>query len=512
VRCSLTVFIRNDVRHPTIYQLNTRVLLHERGVALGRPATLDDVSDAFLDDIAAMGFHWVWPLGVWQTGTVGRDIARSDPALVEEWTRVLPDLRDEDITGSPFAIVAYDTHRDFGGDEALARLRERLVRRSVALLLDFVPNHVALDHPWVTEHPEYFVHGSEHDLVQQPRNYVRSRAPDGRILAHGRDPYFEGWRDTLQLDYRHAELRAAQIRELARVSDRCDGVRCDMAMLLQPQVFARTWADRAPPLDGTPVTHDPFWPAALAAIRRRHPRFTFVAEVYWDMEWGLQQAGFDYTYDKRLYDRLVAQSSTAVRDHLSADPLYQDRSMRFLENHDEPRAAAVFPRPVHEAAAVIALLAPGLRFVHEGQIEGRTVHVPMQLARRPAEPVDGSLRAFYERLFAALARPEVHEGEWRRWDCRPAWEGNPTHASFVVTTWQASERRLLCAVNYGPTQAQCRVSVELPGLRGRGCTLVDLLGDARYERDGDALTGDGLYLDMPAWGRHVFELQSAGKK
>jgi hypothetical protein len=500
------------MKHPSIYQMNTRVLLQERSAELRRVTTLDDLSDAFLDDIAAKGFQWVWPLGVWQTGTVGPDIARADPALVEEWKRVLPDLRDEDITGSPFAIVGYDTHRDFGGDEALARLRERLARRGLSLLLDFVPNHVALDHPWVTEHPEWFVHGDERDLVRQPRNYVRSRAPDGRILAHGRDPYFDGWRDTLQLDYRHAGLREAQIRELGRVADRCDGVRCDMAMLLQPQVFARTWGDRPPPMDGTPITYAPFWPEAIATVRGRHPHFTFVAEVYWDMEWELQQAGFDHTYDKRLYDRLVAGTATPVREHLCADPGYQDRSMRFLENHDEPRAAATFPRPVHEAAAVIALFARGLRFVHEGQLEGRTVHVSMHLARRPAEPIDVGLRDFYGRLLAALARPEAHDGEWRLWNCRAAWDGNPTHASFIVSSWQAGERRLLCAVNYGPTQAQCRVTLDMPELRGRACTLVDLLGDARYEREGDELTGAGLFLDMPAWGRHVFELQSGGKK
>ncbi len=498
------------MRHPSIYQINTRVLASERSVELGRPATLDDISDAFLDDVAAKGFSWVWPLGVWQTGTIGRDLARGDVKAIEAWRRGLPDLREDDICSSPFAIVGYDVHHEYGGDAALARLRERLAGRGISLLLDFVPNHVAIDHPWVLEHPEWFVHGDEDDLVRQPRNYARvERAKGSLVLAHGRDPYFDGWSDTLQLDYRHAGLREAMLGELVRVAERCDGVRCDMAMLVQPRIFARTWADRPPPADGTPVVRVPFWPTAIARVKQRNPRFMFLAEVYWDMEYELQQAGFDFTYDKSLYDRLASRSADAVRRHLWADAAYQDRSMRFLENHDEPRAAAVFPRPVHEAAAVIALLARGLRFVHEGQLEGRTVRVPMQLARRPAEPVDEALRAFYGRLFAVLARPEVHEGEWRLWECREAWPGNPTHASFVVASWEAGERRLLSAVNYGPTQAQCRVSLDV--LRGHAVTLVDLLGDARYERDGDALADEGMFLDMPAWGRHVFELQCGRK-
>lgn len=496
--------------NPSIYQINTRVVLQERGVALGRAATLDDLDDRFLDDIAAKGFQWVWLLGVWQTGPAGRQVSRSNPKLVEECRRVLPDLKADDICGSPFAIVAYQTHGDFGGDKALARLRERLARRKIKLLLDFVPNHTAPDHRWVTEHPEYYVHGSAQDLAAQPQNYAAVKiGRNSTILAYGRDPYFDGWPDTFQLNYRHAGFREARIAELGGIADRCDGVRCDMAMLVQPAIIAKTWGDRSRPSDGSPPKDNPFWPEAIAAVHRRHPQFLFVAEVYWDMEWELQQAGFDYTYDKRLYDRLVAQAAVPVREHLMADPSFQDHSMRFLENHDEPRAATAFPRPVHKAAAVITLLARGLRFIYEGQLEGRKVHPSMHVGRRPAEPVDDDLRAFYSRLLECLKRPEVREGDWRLWTCRPAWEGNPTSDQFIVSSWQSGERRLLTAVNYGAVRGQCYVTLGLEGLRGRRFTLVDLLGDASYQRDGDGLAGNGLYLDMPAWGHEVFELRAS---
>ncbi len=494
--------------HPSLYQINTRVALRERGAALGRPATLDDLEDRFLDDVAAMGFDWVWFLGVWQTGAAGREVTRRDAKLMDQLRRELPDLRPDDLTGSPFAITSYEVHRDFGGDRALAHLRERLARRNLKLLLDFVPNHTALDHRWATQHPEYYVAGSADDLQRQPQNYTTIKTGRGEIiLAYGRDPYFDGWSDTLQLNYRHAGLREARMGELAAIAQRCDGVRCDMAMLLQPQVIARTWGERARPSDGSPPRDTPFWNEVIPLVKRRHPGFLFVAEVYWDMEWELQQAGFDYTYDKRLYDRLVARAAVPVRQHLMADAAFRDRSLRFLENHDEPRAAAAFPRDVHQAAAVVALLAPGLRFVHEGQLEGRRVHVSMHVGRRPAEPVDEGLREFYGRLLACLRRPEVRTGQWRLESCRPAWAGNPTHEQFVVTSWQDGERRLLAAVNYGPTQAQCYVTPALSGLAGRAFTLVDLLGDAEYRRQGDDLAAGGLYLDMPAWGRQVFEVR-----
>src|SRR5262245_7592509 len=293
------------MKNPSLYQLNTRVVLQELSTALGHRATLDDISDAFLDGIAMLGADWVWFLGVWQTGAVGREISRTRPELQAACRECLPDLRDDDVCGSPFAIQSYSVHRDFGGDEALARLRERLAKRNLRLLLDFVPNHVAPDHPWVQSHPEFFVAGTAEDLAREPQNYLRVATGQGeRILAHGRDPYFAGWPDTLQINYRHPAARAAMIGELARVAGQCDGVRCDMAMLAHPKVFLRTWGSRALPTDGSPPADNAFWPEAIQQIRQAHPGFLFIAEVYWDLEWELQRAGFDYTYDKRLYDRL----------------------------------------------------------------------------------------------------------------------------------------------------------------------------------------------------------------
>ena len=83
-------------------------------------------------------------------------------------------------------------------------------------------------------------------------------------------------------------------RELERIATMCDGVRCDMAMLILPDVFERTWGRRP----------EPFWPRTIERVRKAAPSFLFMAEVYWDLEWELQQQGFNYTYDKRLYDRL----------------------------------------------------------------------------------------------------------------------------------------------------------------------------------------------------------------
>ena len=499
------------MRFPTLYEINTRVFLYERGVALGRAASLDDVSDDTLAEIAARGFSWIWWLGVWQTGPLGEAEARRHAGLRAELVRELPDLVDDDIMSSPFAVQAYDVHRDFGGDAALARLRARMHDHGLALMVDFVPNHVALDHAWVFEHPEYLVQGAAADLAREPQNYARLPTRAGSaIFAHGRDPGFDGWTDTVQLNYRHPGLRAAQLGELGRIAARCDGVRCDMAMLLEPAVIARTWGDRARPVDGAPLSDDPFWPDAIAGVKRAHPAFVFLAEVYWDLDATLQTAGFDFTYDKRFYDLLRGGAARPLRERLAVEAGVRDRCARFLENHDEARAASVFDPAQHRAAATLTLLAPGLRLLHEGQLEGRRTRVAMQLRRRAFEPVDVRVRDFYARLLAVSSRSVAHEGRWTAWPCRAAWDGNATNDQLIVATWEQDDDRLLVVVNYGAAPAQGKVTVSLPSLAGRPWILDDQLSDARYERGGDALVEveGGLSLDLPAWGCHVFAVRA----
>lgn len=490
----------NTPHYPSLYQINTRVWLTALSRQLGRRATLDDIPDEELDRLAAMGFDWIWLLSVWQTGAAAQAVSRSNPEWRREFEHTLPDLTDEDIPGSGFAITGYTVHEHLGGDAALARVRERLRQRGLKLMLDFVPNHMAPDHPWVEEHPEYFIAGTELDLARAPKNYTWARRQRGDlILAHGRDPYFDGWPDTLQLNYGNPALQEAMIGELVRIAGQCDGVRCDMAMLVLPDVFVRTWGIRAPL----------FWPDATRRARERTPGFCFMAEVYWGREWDIQQQGFDYAYDKTLYDRLREGHARPVREHFFAGLDYQDKLARFLENHDELRAAATFPPGQHEAAAVITFLAPGLRFFHQGEFEGRLKRISPHLGRAPEEPVNESLNQFYALLLEVLRRPVVRDGAWRLLDCAPAWDGNGSNDAFIAFAWQASDgARLIVAVNYAAHHSQCYVR-GLADLAGRPWHLRDLLGDAAFDRDGTELESRGLYLDVPPWQPHVFELRPA---
>jgi glycosidase len=484
--------------NPSLYQINTRVSLTELSRELGRRGTLDDIPDAELDRVAEMGFDWVWFLSVWQTGEAGRRVSRSNPEWRHEFRETLPDLREEDIPGSGFAITGYTVHRDLGGDAALARLRERLRQRGLKLMLDFVPNHTGLDHPWVEDHPEFYIRGTELDLARAPQNYTWVRRKKGDLLlAHGRDPYFPGWPDTLQLNYANAATQEAMVGELVRIAGQCDGVRCDMAMLVLPDVFERTWGTRAPL----------FWPDATRRVREKVPGFCFVAEVYWDLEWTLQQQGFDYTYDKRLYDRLREGHARPVREHLQAGLDYQTRMARFLENHDEPRAAATFAPGVHEAAAAVTFLTPGLRFFHQGQFRGCKKRISPHLGRGPDEPTDPEIAKFYTRLLAVLRQPVVRDGQWQLLECVPAWDGNWTSDCFVAFGWNGpGDERLLVIVNYAGNQSQCYVRLSFADLGGGAWRLADLLGEATHARDGNDLQSRGLYVDAAPWEASVFSL------
>jgi hypothetical protein len=270
-------------------------------------------------------------------------------------------------------------------------------------------------------------------------------------------------------------------------------------------IFQRTWGERAGAMPA-----QEYWPELIGAVRAAHPGFLFMAEAYWELEWELQQQGFDCCYDKTLYDRLEHGQADAVRGHLCADLAYQEKLVRFIENHDEPRAAAAFPGAIQRAAAITALTLPGARLVHEGQFDGRRTRLPVFLDRRPAEPVDDDLCAFYRRLLPAVAGEPFRSGVWRLLECRPAWDGNHSCESFITFSWEQvdGERRLI-AVNYAPQWSQGYVQLPFPDLGDRQWLLQDLLGEASYLRDGNELRERGLYLDMAPWGYHLFVLRRA---
>ena len=479
-------------RYPTLYEINTWVWLWEQSRRYGKKIDLSSVPSAEWDALAAYGFEAVWLMGVWQRSPAGIVITNQNPAQLADFRQTLPDFRLEDNVGSPYCVRRYVVDQHLGGAEGLAIARGELAKRGVKLILDFVPNHVALDHPWVLENPEYFIRGNADDLNNDPSSYLEI---GGMIFARGRDPYFPAWPDVLQLNAFDPGLRHAATETVHSIAEQCDGIRSDMAMLLLNRIFAQTWGSRA----GSPPATE-YWPNLISATRKRHPSFLFIAEVYWDLEWELQQQGFNFCYDKKLYDRLSHSNAESIRLHLCADLAYQTKLLRFIENHDEPRAAATFAPAKHRAAAVIAATQPGMRLFQEGQFEGRTVRVPVFLGRRPSESPDHELLRFYSKLLPAINRPVFRGPQWTLCE-RCGWPDNQSFQNLLAWSWEQADERYLLAVNFSdhPAQALVRVPWAEPVSRH---ILVDTLSGATYERDGDEMHLPGLYVDLAPWGYH----------
>ena len=491
------VEVRAWTPYPTLYEINTWVWLNELSQKYGKPIDLSSVPSAEWDTIAANAFEAVWFMGVWERSPSGIAIANTNHGLLEDFKRALPDFTPQDNVGSPYCVRNYSVDPHLGGPKGLARARRELSRRGLKLVLDFVPNHVAPDNPCASEHPQYFIRGSADDIRNDPASFLNV---GGVIYACGRDPYFPAWPDVLQLNAFNPALRQAVIHTVATIAEQCDGIRCDMAMLMLNPIFERTWGGRA---GARPATE--YWVDLISAIKKTHPQFIFIAEAYWDLEWELQQKGFDFCYDKKLYDRLEHSNAESIRLHLCADLAYQGKLLRFIENHDEPRAAATFPREKQKASALMIATLPGMKMFHEGEFEGRKVRVPVFLGRRPKERADEELRTFYRTLFEATANSTFRQGQWELCE-RTGWPDNSSFLNIVAWTWLHQDERFLIVVNLSDWLAQALVRMRWSDLVGRKWSLTDVLAGITYERQGDEMCSPGLYVELRPWNFHFFRL------
>ncbi len=402
---------------------------------------------------------------------------------------------------SPYAIGAYEVPAALGGAAGLKTFREKLNAVGLKLVLDFVPNHVGLDFSWVAERPELFVQSP----VKVPGAFEQQTSAGPRWLAHGKDPNLPPWSDTVQLDYRRPETRAAMIELLQSVARRCDGVRCDMAMLLLNDIFIKTWAHLPAP---APAPSSEFWAEAISSIKKATPNCLFLAEVYWGLESRLQSLGFDYTYDKAVYDHLIDHHYADLQKYLvDAPPEQLARGAHFLENHDERRIATILSPAENRAAALVTLSLPGMRFLYEGQLEGWRIQVPVQLGRWPKETTDAQILAMYGQMLGVLKDSAVGHGEWKL--LRPmGWLDNNTAQNFFVIQWQNSPSEFdLVVVNLASHSSQCRVKLAITGLAAHDWEMRDLLGKDIYQRHGGDLDAQLLYFELPANGAQLFHFK-----
>lgn len=439
--------------NPHILEINTRSWLKRLEARYGHPLTLDQVPDEYWQRAKDLGFDAIWFMGVWKLSPAAEQIARSNPDIQAQIRAIKPDFKPEDITASPYAVYEYTVDEALGGDAALAALRGKLNALGINLLLDFVGNHTAIDSPTVTSDPDLYINTG----TQEPHAHKDwfFKNANGVYIAHGRDPYFAPWTDTAQLNYFNPKTREFMLKNLLHVADLCDGVRCDMAMLSLNKVQRDTWWE----FIGGNLPKEEFWHQALTAVHDKHPEFIFIAEVYWGLEWDIQELGFDYTYDKVLYDRLRFSNAENIKGHLGAEHLFQMRSIRFTANHDEEESLKAFGKEKSLAASTIIATLPGARMFYLFQLLGRPQRLPIQYVK-DLFPVDKDVATHYARLLTIASAPEFHGGQWSLKETRPFAKEDFSYKNILAWQWKQRNTGKMVVINYCNQPSRCRLPMK----------------------------------------------------
>ncbi|MCB9638552.1 MAG: glycosidase [Myxococcales bacterium] len=484
---------------PSLYQINTRVWLRHFDTPTHQ-ATLHDIPSDYWDDLANRGIHFVWLMGVWEIAESAVAAYCFTEDLKRAYTAALPDWTPQDIIGSPYAIGRYEVSSSLGGNKALSALRTQLHQRGMRLILDFVPNHFSAHSPLLGDFPEAFVQGRPQDLQDEPDLFYQPPHLPEAVFAHGRDPYFPPWQDTAQVNYASPAAHHLMIEQLLRVQSLCDGVRCDMAMLCLRDVFRRVWGEKVSLQD---MPQGEFWHEAIQETRKEQPGFVFLAEAYWGLEPQLLAQGFDYTYDKALLDALKHQDIRQLKQITSRPQQDVQRGVHFLENHDEARTATTFTPSSAQTAALLAYTLPGMRFFHDGQWEGKRIHLPVQLGRAPYEAPDPVVMAFYEGLRHLLLDPIYQQGTWHPLQVSPPAPHSDHHTSLLTWVWSHHTQRRLIVINFSQHTSSGRVFLE-GWSKAPNLTLEDTLHNTPYTRSTQDLQKDGLYVFLEPFQSHLF--------
>lgn len=440
--------------HMQLLEIHTAVWLTRLKAQYGETLTLDQVPDDEWTLFRHQGFDCIWLMGVWRRSPGARKKAINEPNLQRAFDNLHPGWTEADVMGSAYAIYDYEPDPFFGAPDVLKKVKKKLNGMGLKLVLDFVPNHLAFDHPWTETFPDRFIRPIANWSTDHPDWFYKNSKGD--LLAHGRDPFFPPWNDTVQVNYFSSDLRKEFQKILLKIADEADGVRCDMAMLALNEVFRRVWSDCAGPGDHLPE----FWSFCIPAVKQKNPQFLFLAEAYWDLEDTLLDLGFDYVYDKTLYDRLLAGDVSRIRTSLSSPVDRQAKRVRFIENHDEDRSIVRFgPEKAKAAAAVIATL-PGVRFFYDGQEQGRTMHWPGQFRRESNEPEDPESISFYDRLLRFSNRKSLHEGRWEKITLRPLIGEDISTGAILSWQWKSRYSQDLVLINYSDKTARSFLSVD----------------------------------------------------
>ena len=488
--------------YPRLLEINARIWLRRFGLGF----SLSSIPDEQINEWVDKGIDLIWLMGVWDNNKEVINEYCFEPELITAYNNTLKDWKNNDIIGSPYSIDKYELNPIIGTREELLVFKKKLNDAGIKLILDFVSNHFSAKSSLIWTSKEIFLSADEYIFKNDPYTFYQSPANDKEYLAHGRDPLFPPWKDTVQINFYSKEAREFLINILLNLTELCDGVRCDMAMLPLNNIFFNTWIGVLKKY-GFEKPEKEFWEEAISAVKNKTQDFIFIAETYWDLEWQLQNLGFDFTYDKKLTDRLVAGDIRGVKDHLNAEKVYQDKSVRFLENHDEDRAIVKFGRERSMAAAVIISTIPGIAFYFDGQCEGKKVKLPIQLGREPEEKQDEKIKEFYHNLLQITKADIFRNGGWKILETLPVADNDFSYDNLLAWEWRLNNELLLVVINYSNSTARCRLKFEISSTTD-DVFLADILNSTNYRRSIKEISEKGLFVELKAFNSHIFSFKA----
>lgn len=489
---------------PVLYEISTRPWLYSLAQAgvpanCGQYVCLKDVPRSEWQKLADNKVDMVWLMGAWQLGTYGPN---HDKGAIDSFRNELPDIQIDDIIGSPYAVQTYTVNSDVGTSADLAAVRSTLKELGMKLMLDFVPNHGAVDS---TFKPETFIQHPKSGSFAS--NWWIQR--EGHNFAYGRGPYDGPWTDTLQYNYWNMETVDTMTQVLINIASQADAIRCDMAMLILNDVIERTWSS-VMQANGFGRPPSEFWGSAIAAVRKQHPHTIFMAEAY-DYHFTnppekqmLQGLGFDFVYDKTVLDNLHSFNLDNVRGYIrSQSQAFFAHTAHFVENHDEQRSAKALGGPDQAfAGAVIASTMPGLRLFYFGQFEGFTAKLDVQLRRATKQAPDEKLDKQYATLLKVLADDVFHTGTWTFID-------TPHDGSaWRLTAWRWSSQdgatKRLVVVNFSEQEGWANVQLADAEGHSDEILVTELLTGSVYKRKVSEMRSSGLVCGLKAWSAQIF--------
>ncbi|KAH3756646.1 alpha amylase, catalytic subfamily protein [Pelomyxa schiedti] len=492
----------SDPSMPMMYEISTRPWLYELSGKYGRTiSTLRDIPLAELQAIQSQHVNYVWFMGIWHLGAYGLNHDRTDPSLLAQYAVVLPDYTTADIIGSPYAVTNYTVNPELGTTSDVAWLRTQLNNLGMKLILDFVPNHSACDSPWITTNINYYIQapkgsGPPYDSSKYLTNGVAFGNCPGSTTP---------WTDTAQLNYWNQDTRSLMLQQLQQIGNMADGIRCDMAYIVLNDLFYETWSTQLNSWGWSRPSTE-FWADAISQVKKNFPKIIFLAEVYGDSQYTLQSEGFDFTYDKELLDRLKANNLDYVRSWITGNTAsFFAHSAQFIENHDEDRAVAVFGSTTKaDAAAMVVMTLPGMRFYFQDQWLGYKNKLDVHLRRATSESAISSVTSMYTTLNSIISDVSFTSGTWNY--CTVSNSGD----SWRLMAWRwnyANSSKRLVVVNFSDASGSGYIVIPdvVSDTGSDTVTITELWTNTKYSRSVSEMKSSGLFVVVDAWSSQIFQ-------